>query len=325
MKKITKGNDFTMRIPVCKMEGGEQVPYPLPACTDIVVNLVNAFRRRPLTFSIDVAHDNIILAKVEENLPCATYALEVKGKCLGNDWRSNEYEQIQIVDNNASADYNFSELQEGENSVDMDTAIIILAPSVELESLLTDTKEALKKVDEAATKSEEATRLANIALEEMDEKMSACATVTIAAVNAAKSATDASTSANSAADRANSASERIEPLILETQKALKQLTTTTATANELVVKLDQNEQLRVVAEQKRVNSETTRKTDEQARIDAENARITAETRREQSAKDNKTATEKAVKDCQQAVKDAQVAVDYDPDTYSLIITTGTEE
>ena len=53
--KITKGNDFTMRIPVCKMEGGEPIPYPLPACTDIVVNLVNAFRRRPLTFTIDVA------------------------------------------------------------------------------------------------------------------------------------------------------------------------------------------------------------------------------------------------------------------------------
>lgn len=184
---------------------------------------------------------------------------------------------------------------------------------------------AAQKGNEAAANATEATRLANIALEEMAEKMVACTTATTAAENAAKSATDASASANSAADRANSASERIEPLILETQKALKQLTTTTATANELVVKLDQNEQLRVVAEQKRVNSETTRKTDEQARIDAENARITAETRREQSAKDNKTATEKAVKDCQQAVKDAQVAVDYDPDTYSLIITTGTEE
>lgn len=287
MKKITKGNDFTMRIPVCKMEGGEQIPYPLPACTDIVVNLVNAFRRRPLQFTIDVANDNIILAKVEDNLPCATYALEVKGKCLGNDWRSNEYEQIQIVDNNASADYNFSELQEGENSVDMNTAIIILAPSVELSGLIADTENALKKVDE-----------------------------TIA---------DTKRKTEEAVNRANTASERSETLILETQKALKQLTTTTATANELVVKLDQNEQVRVVAEQKRVSNETTRKADEQARVDAENERIAAETRREQSAKDNKTATDKAVKACQQAVKDAQVAVDYDPDTYSLIIATGTGE
>lgn len=184
---------------------------------------------------------------------------------------------------------------------------------------------AAQKGNEAAANATEATRLANIALEEMAEKMVACTTATTAAENAAKSATDASASATTAAGRANSASERIDPLILETQKALKQLTTTTATANELVVKLDHNEQLRVVAEQKRVSNETTRKFDEQARIDAENERIAAETRREQSAKDNKTATDKAVKDCQQAVKDAQVAIDYDPDTYSLIIAIGTEE
>lgn len=321
-----------MRIPVCKMEGGEAIPYPLPACTDIVVNLVNAFRRRPLTFTIDVANDNIILARVEDNLPCATYALEVKGKCLGNDWRSNEYEQIQIVDNNASADYDFSELQEGENSVDMNTAIIILAPSVELSGLIDDAKATLKQAEETISKandatveSKEATKLANIALGQMKTKIEACTTATTAAENAAKSATDASASANSAADRANTAAEESELLIVATKDALAQLTTTTATANELVVKLEQNEQVRVVAEQERVSSETTRKTNEQARIDAENARITAETRREQSAKDNKTATEKAVADCQQAVKDAKVAIDYDPDTYSLIIATGTEE
>lgn len=223
-----------MRIPVCKMEGGEPIPYPLPACTDIVVNLVNAFRRRPLSFTIDVAHDNIILAKVEDNLPCATYALEVKGKCLGNDWRSNEYEQIQIVDNNASADYNFSEIQEGENSVDMNTAIIILAPTVELSGLIADTKatlsqaeETIRKANDATEESKEATKLANTALEQMKTKIEACTTATTAAENATKEC--------------------------------------------------------------------------------------------------KKATDKAVADCQQAVKDAQVAIDYDPDTYSLIIATGTED
>lgn len=223
-----------MRIPVCKMEGGEAIPYPLPACTDIVVNLVNAFRRRPLTFTIDVANDNIILAKVEGNLPCSIYALEVKGKCLGNDWRSNEYGQIQIVDNNASADYNFSELQEGENSVDMNTAIIILAPTAELSGLIADTKatltqaeETIRKANDATEESKEATKLANTALQQMKTKIEACTTATTAAENATKEC--------------------------------------------------------------------------------------------------KKATEKAVADCQQAVKDAKVAIDYDPDTYSLIIATGTEE
>lgn len=234
MKKITKGNDFTMRIPVCKMEGGEAIPYPLPACTDIVVNLVNAFRRRPLSFTIDVANDNIIHAKVEDNLPCATYTLEVKGKCLGNDWRSNEYEQIQIVDNNASADYDFSELQEGENSVDMNTAIIILALPVELSGLIADTKatltqaeETIRKANDATEESKEARKLANTALEQMKTKIDACTTATAAAENATKEC--------------------------------------------------------------------------------------------------KKATDKAVADCQQAVKDAQVAIDYDSNTYSLIIATGTEE
>ena len=220
-----------MRIPVCKMEGGEPIPYPLPACTDIVVNLVNAFRRRPLNFTIDVANDNIILAKVEDNLPCATYALEVKGKCLGNDWRSNEYEQIQIVDNNASADYNFSEIQEGENSVDMNTAIIILAPTAELSGLIADTKatltqaeETIRKANDATEESKETTKLANTALEQMKTKIEECATATTAAENATTEC--------------------------------------------------------------------------------------------------KKATDKAVADCQQAVKDAKVAVDYDPDTYSLTIKTG---
>lgn len=35
MKKIVKGNDFTLRIPVMKMVGGEAQPFPLPACTEV--------------------------------------------------------------------------------------------------------------------------------------------------------------------------------------------------------------------------------------------------------------------------------------------------
>lgn len=36
MKKIVKGNDFTLRIPVMKMVEGQPQAFPLPACTDIV-------------------------------------------------------------------------------------------------------------------------------------------------------------------------------------------------------------------------------------------------------------------------------------------------
>ena len=45
MKKIVKGNDFTLRIPVMKMVEGQPQAFPLPACTDVVVQVCNQFRR----------------------------------------------------------------------------------------------------------------------------------------------------------------------------------------------------------------------------------------------------------------------------------------
>lgn len=150
MKKIVKGNDFTLRIPVMKIVDGEKEAFPLPACTDLAVRIVNAYRRINLSYTIDASADNVLLARVEgDNIAVGTYALEVKGKIFGNDWRSNEYEQFQIVDNNASADTSFDgELIEGEDSVEMNTAVAILPPSVELGQLITDANTALKEVKE---------------------------------------------------------------------------------------------------------------------------------------------------------------------------------
>lgn len=154
MKRIVRGNDFTLRVPVMKIVNGEKVAFPLPGCTDIKVNVVNQYRRIALSYTIDVSEDNVLLARVEgDKVAVGTYALEVKGKIFGNDWRSNEYEQFQIVDNNASGDTVF-EAQEGEDSVEMDTALVVLAPAVELgnlikdaEETIADTKEALKGVE----------------------------------------------------------------------------------------------------------------------------------------------------------------------------------
>ena len=153
MKKIVKGNDFTLKIPVMKSVEGQKVPFPLPACTDVVVQVCNQFRRTPLAFSIDVKEDNVLLARVEgDKMSIGTYAIEVKGKIFGNDWRSNEYPQFAIVANNADADTEFGTTDEGDNSVEMDTAMIILPPSVELSDLISDTNEALGKVDGALEK-----------------------------------------------------------------------------------------------------------------------------------------------------------------------------
>ena len=145
MKKIVKGNDFTLRIPVMKMVEGQPKAFPLPACTDIVVQVCNQFKRIPLAFSIDVKEDNVLLARVEgDQMSLGTYAIEVKGKIFGNDWRSNEYPQFAIVANNADADTEFGETDEGDNSVEMDTAMVILPPTVELSELIDKANEVLK-------------------------------------------------------------------------------------------------------------------------------------------------------------------------------------
>lgn len=169
MKKIVKGNDFTLRIPVMKMVEGEPQAFPLPACTDVVVQVCNQFRRIPLAFEIDVKEDNVILARVEgDQMSLGTYAIEVKGKIFGNDWRSNEYPQFSIVAKNADADTEFGETDEGDNSVEMDTAMIILPPTVELSDLINKTNEALKNnketndtlnTNEEARKKEEEARV----------------------------------------------------------------------------------------------------------------------------------------------------------------------
>ena len=159
MKRIVRGNDFTMRIPVMKIVDGEKVAFPLPGCTDIVVRLCSAYRRLELAYTIDAKEDNVIVARVEgDRIPLGTYALEVRGKIFGNDWRSNEYEQVAIVDRNADADTELGETDEGENSVEMDTAVVVLPPDRELEALVKEAEETVKTVtalNEQVTVSEE--------------------------------------------------------------------------------------------------------------------------------------------------------------------------
>lgn len=169
MKKIVKGNDITLKIPVMKMVEGQAKDFPLPACTDVVVQVCNQFKRIPLAFEIDVKEDNVLLARVEgDKMSLGTYAIEVKGKIFGNDWRSNEYPQFAIVSNNADADTEFGETDEGDNSVEMDTAMVILPPSVELSDLISDTNEALGKVDGAISKTDEAIKKANDAVSQVN-------------------------------------------------------------------------------------------------------------------------------------------------------------
>ena len=227
MKKIVRGNDFTMRVPVRKIVGGDVEKFPLPACEEVEVNLVNAFRRRRMTHTIGVEDDSLLEVRVHSSeMALGAYALEVKGKLFGCSWRSNEYEQIMLVDNNAQGDTVFDPY-EGEDSVEMDTAVVVLPPTVELTNLITDAHEATKKANVATDR-------ANASADKADKAAAeAKKTADAAAAEAKKTANDAAELAiTTANDAASDAERRTTVAIAEMTKQtgstlvdVKQLTT----------------------------------------------------------------------------------------------------
>lgn len=266
MKKIVKGNDFTLRIPVMKMVEGEAQAFPLPACTDIVVQVCNQFRRIPLAFEIDVKEDNVLLARVEgDKMSLGTYAIEVKGKIFSNDWRSNEYPQFAIVANNADADTEFGTTDEGDNSVEMDTAMVILPPSVELSDLIDKANEAVKTTEATNTtlnENEEARKEAEVgrvAAEQEREK------------NERERFLNELKREEAEGSRTEVEFDRV---IAERTRAGAE---NTRQDNELVRK--DNEGKRVAAEQERAKTEEARVSAEGSRANAETERVSAETHR----------------------------------------------
>lgn len=314
MKKIVRGNDFTLRIPVCKIVNGALVAFPLPACTDIVVNIVNQYRRVALSYAIDAAEDNILNARVEgDTVSVGTYALEVRGKIFGNDWRSKEYEQFVIVDNNASGDTAFNgELIEGEDSVEMNTALVILPPTAELTQLINDTNTALEtaKQTDATLKANESERTeaeqqrvsAEVARVSAENKRRESEKVRHAAEVERVSNEDARKAAE--VQRANAESERIEAentrtanetvrVAAEKQRAttfaelsanidaaVSKANTAASAANTATEKANAAETQRAEAEKLRTEAESTRKQNENTRLEAESERINNETARE---------------------------------------------
>ena len=242
MKKIVKGNDFTMRIPVVKLVDGEKQAFPLPGCTDIVVRACSAYRRLELAYTVDAKEDNVLLARVEgDEIPLGTYALEVRGKIFGNDWRSNEYEQFAIVDKNADADTEFGETDEGENSVEMDTAVVYMPPDRELSALVNQAQENVKTVtalNEQVTDSEKART-------KSEESRAAAETA-----------------------RVQAELTRVSQETARVQAELTRVSQETARV--------QVEQARVTSEEGRARSEESRAESEVARVDAEKKRATAE-------------------------------------------------
>ena len=312
MKKIVKGNDFTLRIPVAKMVEGEMQPFPLPACTNVVVNIVNASRRYALAYDIDVAEDNVILARVEGDVVgIGTYALEVKGKLFDNDWRSNEYPQFQIVGENADADTEFGTTDEGDNSVEMDTALVILPPSVELEGLIKDAQSSVKKIDEL-----DETLTANEAVRKENEQSRVSAeNARVEAEKSRENAEEGRVSAESARkdseeQRIANESERQKTETSRIQAEAERVKAEVARANAEAdrVKAENNrseaEKQRISAEETRANNELSRISSEADRISDEKVRIANETERKQNEEARQQKADASIKDMQQKAKAA---------------------
>ena len=314
MKKIVRGNDFTLRIPVRKMVNGEQVAFPLPACTDIQVNIVNQYRRVSLAYTIDTAEDNIILARVEgDAVSVGTYALEVRGKIFGNDWRSKEYEQFCIVDNNASGDTEFNgELIEGEDSVEMNTALVILPPTAELTQLINDTNAALEtaKQTDATLKTNESERISaeqqrvSAEASRASEENKRSENEKLRQVAETERVSSEDTRKTAEAQRANAESERVTnenirkanetarvaaekqraatftELSANVDAAVGKANAAATAANTASEKANTEEGKRAEAEKQRAEAETTRKQNENTRLEAESERINNESARE---------------------------------------------
>lgn len=329
MKKIVRGNDFTLRIPVKKIVNGEQVAFPLPACTDIVVNIVNQYRRVALSYTIDTAEDNIINARVEgDAVSVGTYALEVRGKIFGNDWRSKEYEQFSIVDNNASGDTAFNgELIEGEDSVEMNTALVILPPTAELTQLITDANTAIEtakqtdatlKVNEyERTVAEQQRVSAEAARESAESRRSESEGVRHAAEVERVSNEDSRKTAESLRDMAETERTEAENIRIanetarvaaEKQRAttftelsanvdaaVSKANTAASAANTATDKANTEEGKRAEAERQRAEAEAARSREEGIRQESETERIRKETAREDEEATRQTAEAERVK------------------------------
>lgn len=362
MKKIVRGNDCTLRIPVKKMVDGELVAFALPACTDIVVNLVSSLRRYALTFEVDAAEDHVINAHVKGGtMPLSPLALEVKGKLFGCDWRSNEYEQIQFVDNNASGDTEFDGSEdEGEQSVEMDTAIVVLAPTADLTLLIKQAEEELAKCtasEELRVKNEEERK----ASEELRCEAETGRTYAEAARVSAEQTREAREAERQTADSLRTANETerkaSEELRVKSEEsrqdaeALRTKTELEREANELTRKANEQsrkaseegrvkseesrqanetdrqlaEQGRKESEERRVKNEESRTQAETLRSDNESSRQLAETRRADNETRRQAAETQREKDMKAAVDEAiaraKVSVDYLPESGEIQITT----
>lgn len=316
MKKIVRGNDFTLRIPVKKIVNGEQVSFPLTDCTDIAVHIVSKYKRTALPFSIDKESNDVLLADVDgTTLSLGTYALEVTGVLEGANWRSYEYEQFAIVDNNASSDTVFETTQpDGDTDIEddngdkankgcmdvkiegfaVDTALVVLPPVSARATIIeliahADAAIAAVKETEAAVKASEDVRVESETLRQSAEEQRAESEATRQTAETQRTESEMERVANEEARKANeearvAAEEQRAATFTELSEAANaavgKADEAVKSANAAIDKTNVAESERAEAERQRVEAEATRSREEGIRQEAETERVRQEAARE---------------------------------------------
>lgn len=315
MKKIVRGNDFTLRIPVKKIVNGEQVSFPLTDCTDIAVHVVSKYKRTALPYTIDKESDDVLLADVDGTaLSLGTYALEVTGKLEDANWRSYEYEQFAIVDNNASSDTVFEDNTaegdtdiEGDNGGDttkgcmdvkiegfaVDTALVVLPPVSSRATIIelianADAAIAAVRETEATVKASEDVRIENESLRQSTEEQRAEAETARQTAEEQRAESEKQRVANEDARKANeearvAAEEQRTAAFTElsgaANAAVGKADEAVKAANAAIDKTNAAEEERAEAERLRAEAEAARSREEGVRQESETERIRQETAR----------------------------------------------
>lgn len=316
MKKIVRGNDFTLRIPVKKIVNGEQVSFPLTDCTDIAVHVVSKYKRTALPYTIDKESDDVLLADVDgTTLSLGTYALEVTGVLEGANWRSYEYEQFAIVDNNASSDTVFEDDTaegdtdiEGDNGGDttkgcmdvkiegfaVDTALVVLPPVSSRATIIeliahADAAIAAVRETEATVKASEEVRVENESLRQSTEEQRANDETARQTAEEQRAESESERVANEEARKANedtrvAAEEQRATTFTELSEAataaVGKADEAIKAANAATDKTNIAEGERAEAERLRAEAESTRSREEGIRQESETERVRQETARE---------------------------------------------
>lgn len=315
MKKIVRGNDFTLRIPVKKIVNGEQVSFPLSDCTDIAVHVVSKYKRTALPYTIDKESDDVLLADVDGTaLSLGTYALEVTGKLEDANWRSYEYEQFAIVDNNASSDTVFEDNTadddtdiEGDNGGEtskgcmdvkiegfaVDTALVVLPPVSSRATIIeliahADAAIAAVRETEATVKASEDVRIENESLRQSTEEQRTNDETARQAAEEQRAESEKQRVANEEARKNNeearvTAEEQRATTFTELSEAVStavgKADEAVKAANAAIDKTNAAEEERAEAERLRAEAESTRSREEGVRQESETERIRQETAR----------------------------------------------